>query len=100
MQIVNLNNPDARWSHQNGTYYSSNPIACVNTPKILAGNLILRCDIRFDKHLTKLLEFFWASYFLGQKGKLNDMEKFVIEFMSFIKVFLLHLLTDTAMLAI
>lgn len=60
----------------------------------------MRCDIRFNKHLTKLLEFFWTSYFLSQKGKLNDMEKFVVEFMSLIKVFLLHLLTDTAMFAI
>lgn len=78
----------------------SDLISSVVTPDTVSGTLILRWDIRLDKHLAEILKFFWTSHFFRQEGKLNDMEEFVIEFMSFIQVFLLHLVTDTAMFAI
>ena len=60
----------------------------------------LRWNVRFNKHLTKLFELFWASNFFCEKRELNDVEKFIIKFVSFRKIFLLHLLANTTMFAI
>lgn len=62
--------------------------------------LILRWNIRLNKHLAKLLQLFRASYFFCQEGKQDDMEKLVVELMCLIEVFLLHFVTNATVFAI
>lgn len=56
--------------------------------------------IRLHEHLAKLFELLRTPDFLGEQGELYDMEKLVVELMGFSEIFLLHLLTHFAMLAV
>lgn len=57
-------------------------------------------SVRCHEHLAKVFELLWTTDFLSEQGKLDDVEKFVVEFMCFGEVLLLHLLTHFAMLAV
>lgn len=62
--------------------------------------VLLRWRIWLDEHLAKVFQLLRATDFLSEQRKLDDVEEFIVKFMGFVQVFLLHLMTHIAMLAV
>ena len=53
-----------------------------------------------NEHPTKLSQLLRATDFLREQRELNDMKEFVVEFVGFVKILLLHLVADVAVFAV
>lgn len=62
--------------------------------------VLLRWHVRLNKHLAELPQLLRATDFLSEQRKLDDVEEFVVKFMCFAQIFLLHLVTHVAVFAV
>ena len=53
-----------------------------------------------NEHVAKVLQFLRSTDFLCEQRKLDDMEEFVVEFVSLVQIFLLHLVANITMFAV
>ena len=98
--------------HRAGPGYGSRQrviIARSHTAKCVAneaGYLYITCPsvyrryVRLHKHLAEFLQLLRSTNFLGEKWELDDVEEFVIKFVGFVEVFLLHVMPNSAMLTV
>ena len=56
--------------------------------------------VRLDEHLAEFLQLLRSTNFLGEKWELDDVEEFVIKFVGFVEVLLLHVMPNSAMLTV
>ena len=71
-----------------------------NTNTTEERQVLLWWHIRPNEHLAKVFQLLRAPDFLREQRELDDMEEFVIEFVSFVQILLLHLVANVAMLAV
>lgn len=56
--------------------------------------------IRLNEHLAKVFQLLRATDFLCEQRELNDMEEFVVEFVGFVQILLLHLVTNVTVFTV
>ena len=62
--------------------------------------ILLWWHVRLNEHLAKLFQLLRATDFLREQGKLDNMEKFVVKFVGFVQVLLLHLVANVTVFAV
>jgi len=63
-------------------------------------SVLLWWYVWLNEHLTKLFQLLRAADFLGEQRELDDMEEFIVEFVSFVQILLLHLVANVTVLAV
>jgi hypothetical protein len=56
--------------------------------------------VRLNEHLAKLFQLLRATDFLREQRKLDNMEEFVVKFVGFVQILLLHLVANVTMFAV
>ena len=56
--------------------------------------------VRGNQHLAKVPQLCGSTYFLCKERKLDYVEELVVKFVCFVKVFLLHVMPYTTVLAV
>jgi len=53
-----------------------------------------------DEHLAKVFQFLGSTNLLCEQRELDDVEEFVVEFVSFVQIFLLHFVANITVFAV
>jgi len=53
-----------------------------------------------DEHPAKVFQLLRSTDFLCEQWKLDDVEEFVVEFMGFVQILLLHLVADVTVFTV
>lgn len=53
-----------------------------------------------NEHTAEIFQLLRSTDFLCQQWKLDDVEEFVVEFMGFVQILLLHLVADVTVFAV
>jgi hypothetical protein len=62
--------------------------------------ILLWRHVWLNEHIAEVFQLLGASDFLREQRELDDVEEFVVEFVGFVQIFLLHLVTNVTVFAV